>query len=637
MAQVSVVAMVFGALVASACGGETTGGAEPAAFDPISSLPASADAPLVIAGERAGGSRVHVAWVGARGSLARREGARLVYPSALGEGFDLEREVRADGVEDWVRLPRAPEWRELRLRVSTEGFAGLRLVAGTLELLDDHGTPRVRMSPPWARDRAGKVHTVGVEIEGCAVSRDPRPPWGMPLVAPGAATCDVVLGLDLPDDAYPAVLDPLWGRTGSLAVPRAIHTATTLGDGRVLVVGGSDTRVDLDTTSAELYDPTSGTFAATGSLTNARRAHLAVRLEGGDVAVLGGDVGLGVPSVLASIERYDARSGRFVAGGTLTRERTHATATVLAGGEILVAGGLTYAAGISIADAELCTKDVASCRATSALAGPRADHTAVLLGDGRVLVTGGAETVFNDDRPRLATSTIFDRASETWSDGPPLPAPRFGHVAVTGADGRVLIVGGALAAQGATIADDVLVLAPGAARFVPAGRLIAPRWLHGATMLPTGNVLVTGTATAGYQLGASTSAELFDPRSGLSREVGAIHRTSFTPHALLNDGRALVVGGGRGMDSASAYLFADDPPDAGTRDAAPDASSDASSEPLDATPAPRPDAAPGDAAGDEESRGFYACSSSFPERQSRIAPLVLAVAVAASAARRRRR
>lgn len=637
MAQVSVVAMVFGALVASACGGETKGGAEPAAFDPISALPTRADAPLVVAGGRASGPRVHVAWVGARGARARREGARLVYPSALGEGFDLEREVRADGVEDWVRLPRAPEKRTLRLTVSTEGFAGLRLVAGTLELLDDHGTPRVRMSPPWARDRAGKVHAVGVEVEGCAVSRDPRPPWGMPLVAPGAATCDVVLALDLPDDAYPAVLDPLWGQTGSLAVPRAIHTATTLADGRVLVVGGVDTRVDLDTTSAELFDPASGTFAATGPMTSARRAHLAVRLESGDVAVLGGDVGFGVPSVLTSIERYDTRSGSFVAGGTLTRERTHATATVLPGGEVLVVGGLSYASGLSFAEAELCTKDVASCRATRALAGPRADHTAVLMRDGRVLVSGGAETVFNDDRPRLATSTLFDRASETWSDGPPLPAPRFGHIAVTGAGGQVLIVGGALAAQGATIADDVLVLAPGAARFVPSGRLIAPRWLHGATMLPTGNVLVTGTATAGYQLGASTSAELFDPRSGLSREVGAIHRTSFAAHALLNDGRALVVGGGRGVDSASAYLFADDPPDAGAGDAGPDASSDASWEPLDATPSPRSDATPGDVPSADESRGFYACSASFPEREGGIAPLVLAAAVAMSAARRRRR
>lgn len=629
--------MVFGVLVASACGGGETGGGAPAAFDSTSALPTRADAPLVIVGRLPSEPRVHVAWVGARGSLAKREGARLVYPSALGESFDLEREVRADGVEDWVRLPRAPERRALRLTVSTEGFAGLRLVAGTLELLDEHGAPRVRMSPPWARDRAGKVHTVGVDVEGCAVSRDPRPPWGMPLVAPGAGTCDVVLGLDLPDDAYPAVLDPLWGQTGSLAVPRAIHTATTLADGRVLVAGGVDTRVDLDTTSAELYDPASGTFAATGPLLTARRAHLAVRLEGGDVAVLGGDVGLGVPSVLASIERYDARSGRFVAGGTLTRERTHATATVLAGGEVLVVGGLSYASGISFAETELCTKDVASCRATRALAGPRADHTAVLLGDGRVLVSGGAETVFNDDRPRLATSTLFDRASETWSDGPPLPAPRFGHVAVTGAGGQVLIVGGALAAQGATIADDVLVLAPGATRFVPAGRLITPRWLHSASILPTGNVLVTGTATAGYQLGASTSAELFDPRSGLSREVGAIHRTSFAAHALLNDGRALVVGGGRGIDSASAYLFADDPPDAGPRDAGPDASSDASSEPLDATPSPRSDATPGDVPNADEARGFYACSASFPERESQLAPLVLAAAVAASAARRRRR
>ncbi|MBL9108589.1 MAG: hypothetical protein JNM74_04935 [Myxococcales bacterium] len=210
-------------------------------------------------------------------------------------------------------------------------------------------------------------------------------------------------------------------------------------------------------------------------------------------------------------------------------------------------------------------------------------------------------------------------------------------MAVTGANGQVLLVGGALAPQGESIASDVLALDAGTTRFVVSGRLTTPRWLHSATSLPSGKVLVTGSAVLGYQLGSATSAELFDPSTGTSREVGTLHRTYFGAHALLPNDQVLVVGGGKSIDSASAYLFADDPPDAGTRDAAPDASSDASSEPLDATPAPRSDAIPSDVPNADETRGFYACSSSFPERESRIAPLVLAVAVAASAARRRRR
>jgi hypothetical protein len=567
-------------------------------------------------------------------------GERLVYPNALGEGFDLEREARGDTVEDWVRLPRAPRDRALRLTFSTAGVAGLRLVAGTLELLDARGTPRVRMSPPWARDRRGEVHTVRVDVEGCAVSRDPRPPWGKPLVAPGAAACDVVLGLDLSDDAYPALLDPTWGPTGGLAVPRTSHTATTLTDGRVLVVGGYDPVANRETSSAELYDPASGTFAATSPLAFARRAHLAVRLTSGEVAVLGGDVGLGVPTVLASIERYDPRSGAFAPGGTLTRERTHATATVLTTGALLVTGGLAYTSGLSFGDAELCTSDVTTCRPTRALPEPRADHSATLLRDGRVLVAGGGGSVFNDARPRLATSTIFEPTNEIWAEGPPLPEPRFGHVAVTGTDGRVLLVGGALAAQGAAIAVDVLSFSPGATRFVVAGRLITPRWLHAATVLPTGNVLVTGTAAADYQLGASTSAELFDPRTGTSRDVGDIHRTYFNAQALLGDGRVLAVGGGRGAESARVYVLADDPPDAGATDAGPDTGTDATPTPGDAAPAPGLDAAPIEDPVADDTRGFYACSAAplgAPVDTRSVVPAVLAAVATLALARRRER
>ncbi|MBK8214825.1 MAG: hypothetical protein IPK71_13885 [Myxococcales bacterium] len=631
-------AMVFGAFGAAACDEAGTTGPAKAAFGPGPTLPARANAPLEIEGNRPGAMRVRVAWTGALGASARQVGERLVYPNALGEGFDLEREARGDTVEDWVRLPRAPRDRALRLTFSTAGVAGLRLVAGTLELLDARGTPRVRMSPPWARDRRGEVHTVRVDVEGCAVSRDPRPPWGKPLVAPGAAACDVVLGLDLSDDAYPAVLDPLWGRTGSLAVPRAQHTATRLPNGHVLVAGGYDDVARRDTASAELYDPASGTFAATEPMSIPRRSATAVDLVGGSVAVIGGELGLGPPTVLASTERYDPTTGRWSAGTTLAIGRSGPTVTRLRTGEVIVVGGLRYdAAGASVTDVDRCTADLLGCRMSRALPEPRAAHGASLLSDGRVLVTGGGARVFESAQSLYATSTIYDPTSETWSDGPPLPAPRFGHVAVTGANGQVLLVGGALAPQGESIASDVLALDAGTTRFVVSGRLTTPRWLHSATSLPSGKVLVTGSAVLGYQLGSATSAELFDPSTGTSREVGTLHRTYFGAHALLPNDQVLVVGGGKSIDSASAYLFADDPPDAGPRDAGPDASSDASSEPLDATPAPRPDAAPGDAAGDEEARGFYACSSSFPERESRIAPLVLAAAVAASAARRRRR
>src|SRR5258705_2113445 len=74
--------------------------------------------------------------------------------------------------------------------------------------------------------------------------------------------------------------------TGSLNIPRFLHTATLLPNGKVLVAGGRGTSGELS--SAELYDPASGTWSATGSLNTARSLHTATLLPNGKVLVAGG-------------------------------------------------------------------------------------------------------------------------------------------------------------------------------------------------------------------------------------------------------------------------------------------------------------------------------------------------------------
>src|SRR2546425_992368 len=64
-----------------------------------------------------------------------------------------------------------------------------------------------------------------------------------------------------------------WVPTGSLATARSAHTATLLPNGKVLVAGGGN-----GLSSAELYDPASGTWTATGSLATGRERHAAVLL-----------------------------------------------------------------------------------------------------------------------------------------------------------------------------------------------------------------------------------------------------------------------------------------------------------------------------------------------------------------------
>src|SRR5438067_2238880 len=94
--------------------------------------------------------------------------------------------------------------------------------------------------------------------------------------------------------------------TGSLGTPRSNHTATLLPNGQVLVAGGEESNGFL--TSAELYDPASGTWSATGSLAAARWGHTETLLPNGKVLVAGGFIGI---STLVSAELYDPASGTW--------------------------------------------------------------------------------------------------------------------------------------------------------------------------------------------------------------------------------------------------------------------------------------------------------------------------------------
>src|SRR5712691_6901153 len=99
-----------------------------------------------------------------------------------------------------------------------------------------------------------------------------------------------------------------WTGTGSMSGGRAVHTATLLANGEVLVAGGFTGTV---TGTAELYDPSAGTWSATGSMSAAREGHTATLLSGGKVLVAGGlTTGVGAT---ATAELYDPSSGTWTA------------------------------------------------------------------------------------------------------------------------------------------------------------------------------------------------------------------------------------------------------------------------------------------------------------------------------------
>ena len=157
----------------------------------------------------------------------------------------------------------------------------------------------------------------------------------------------------------------------------------------------------------------SNTWTPTGSMTNARTHHTATLLANGEVLVAGG----GNTTILPSAELYNQTTGKWTATGSMTTARTDHTATLLANGEVLVAGGLSNGGsqiGTSFTrTAELYNPSTGQWTTTGGMTKPRATHTATLLDDGSVLVTGAFCKVgsrLSSTRTTPPSSTTHPRA-----------------------------------------------------------------------------------------------------------------------------------------------------------------------------------------------------------------------------------
>ncbi len=272
-----------------------------------------------------------------------------------------------------------------------------------------------------------------------------------------------------------------------------------LPDGNVLVAAGGSALQSLG--SAELYVPASGTWTATGSLATARGEHTATLLPNGKVLVAGGahvDPGYG-GFALPSAEVYDPASGTWTATGSLATARDQHTATLLPNGKVLVVGGedFVYGFGSILASAELYDSARGTWTSTGSLATARYGHTATLLPDGKVLVTGGSGSSV------LASAELYDPASGTWTATGSLGAARFDHTATLLPSDKVLVAGG-VNSSGFLVSAELYD--PASGTWTATGSLAAARDGHTATLLPNSNVLVAGGRNSS---GALASAELY--------------------------------------------------------------------------------------------------------------------------------
>jgi Galactose oxidase, central domain len=266
------------------------------------------------------------------------------------------------------------------------------------------------------------------------------------LLANGAVL--VTGGRDLHGDAIATaeLFNPANGSfapTGSMSTARESHTATLLSNGKVLITGGVKGTLSLATT--ELFDPTSASFTPASSMGASRGFHAATLLKNGKVLVTGGRDADG--NVLTTAELFDPANASFAPTGSMTTARESQTATLLGDGTVLITGGDD--GKVSLATAELF--DPASGKFTLAgtMHAAREFHTATLRNDGTVLVAGGASlTAAQGGAPTeflmepTVTAELFDPANHSFTITDDMANARAMHAAILLPDGKVLVTGG---------------------------------------------------------------------------------------------------------------------------------------------------------------------------------------------------
>ena len=175
----------------------------------------------------------------------------------------------------------------------------------------------------------------------------------------------------------------------------------------------------------------------------------------------------------------------------------------------------------------------------------RGGHTATLLNDGRVLIAGG--TNVNNASGVMSSSEIYNPSPGVFAPGSSMNTVRYLHTATLLKDGRVLIVGGS---NGTTALGSAEIFNPASGTFSLTGSLATARFYPAATLLPDGKVLITGGTPD--SIAAFNSAEIYDPTTGLFTATAGLMNNARHNHTatLLNNGKVLVAGG---MDSS--YLM----------------------------------------------------------------------------------
>jgi len=342
----------------------------------------------------------------------------------------------------------------------------------------------------------------------------------------------------------------------NMTVPRFIHRTAKLQDGRVLLTGGQvqNAPAAVITNSVDAFNPADNSVSPVGPMTIRRWSHTATTLADGRVLVTGGRTGSTAANgvVLATAEIYDPATNEWIetAGPMSVARRSH-TATLLPNGKVLIVGGgngVSTTTSQPIQSAELFDPATGMFTVVGNMLNSRSAHSAILLDDGTVLISGGSNgtgTLFPTN-----TAEIYNPADNTFTAVGPM---NFSHLAQLPGklrDGRV-VQGSSYynethTSAGGRITDESEIYDPVARTFTPVAPMFKQRIDIGAQGLLDGTLLIAGGVTTSPSFPSifQPTSEVFDPATSSWKLSGIMSsgRDEFSG-LLLDDGRVMISGG----------------------------------------------------------------------------------------------
>jgi hypothetical protein len=321
-----------------------------------------------------------------------------------------------------------------------------------------------------------------------------------------------------------------WTRVGVLPANSSAASSTLLANGEVLITGQT-----ASNPRAWRYNPATGAITPAANPGLMHSSGTVTRLASGLVLAAGGNNS-------ANAEIYDPTADLWTNLPPMNGVRSGHTATLLNDGRVLITGGALLN-GVVLSAAEVFDPGTNTWSLVASMATAHAFHAATLLDDGRVLVAGG----FNTDVSFTAAAEIYDPVANTWTSAGNMSTARFIYTAARLPDGRVLAAGGANPFGGSIASAEIYD--PVANLWSAAPAMLNARSGAAAATLADGRVLLGGGDTLPAGAIAST-VEAYDPVANSWAYVDFLEGIRRTGRAtLLTDGTVLVSGGGNNNGS----------------------------------------------------------------------------------------